>query len=204
VAEPLILYAATSNQGKLAEFRAAARQSRLPVAIEPAPGIAALPTCLEDGESFEENARKKAEYYSRCAGGLVFGDDSGLEVAALGGAPGVRSARYSGPQADDARNNAALLEALRGVPAQQRQARFVSVIAVAEAGRVLAGFQGEAAGVLLEAPRGHNGFGYDPLFFVPELGHTFAELTADEKLLYSHRGRAFRALLSWLAEKHQP
>ncbi len=195
------LYAATSNRGKLAEFQEAARQAGIALAVEPVPAIAVLPPCIEDGLTFEENARKKAEHYSRLAGGLVFADDSGLEVEALGGAPGVHSARYSGPGATDARNNEKLLAALRGVEPERRRARFVCMIAVAEAGRVLATFQGTAGGVLLEAPRGSNGFGYDPLFFVPELGRTFAEFSREQKLLYSHRGRAFRALLAWLKNR---
>jgi len=194
----LTLYAATSNAGKLGEFRAAARQTQLPLAIEPVPGIASLPACVEDGLTFEENARIKAAHYSGLAGGLVFADDSGLEVPALGGAPGVHSARYSGPGANDGRNNKKLLAALGDLEPARRQARFVCFIALAEAGRVLGVFRGAAEGVMLEAPRGSNGFGYDPLFLFPPLGRTFAELSPEEKLQCSHRGRAFRALLSWL------
>jgi XTP/dITP diphosphohydrolase len=197
----LTLYAATSNAGKLAEFRAAARQTRLLVTIEPVPAIPSLPVCVEDGSTFEENARKKAEHYSRLAGGLIFADDSGLEVQALGGAPGIHSARYSGPGANDARNNEKLLAALRDLEPDRRQARFVCVIALAEAGGALAVFRGAAEGVILEAPRGSNGFGYDPLFLFPPLGRTFAELSREEKLQFSHRGRAFRALLSWLKSR---
>jgi XTP/dITP diphosphohydrolase len=194
----LALYAATSNAGKLTEFQAAARQASATLLVEAVPGMASLPSCAEDGLTFEENAGKKAEHYSRLAGGLVFADDSGLEVQALGGAPGIHSARYSGPGATDARNNEKLLAALRDLEPDRRQARFVCVIALAEAGGVLAVFRGAAEGVILEAPRGSNGFGYDPLFLFPPLGRTFAELAREEKLQFSHRGRAFRALLSWL------
>ena len=197
----LTLYAATSNAGKLAEFRAAARQASAPLLIEAVPGMASLPACVEDGLTFEENARKKAEHYSRLASGLLFADDSGLEVQALGGAPGLHSARYAGPGASDARNNDKLLAALRDLEPDRRQARFVCVIALAEAGRVLAVFHGAAEGVILEAPRGSNGFGYDPLFLFPPLGRTFAELSREEKLQFSHRGRAFRALLCWLPNR---
>lgn len=197
----ITLYTATSNAGKLAEFQAAARGARVQLSIEPVPGIASLPLCAEDGATFEENARKKAEHYSRLAEGLVFADDSGLEVEVLGGAPGVHSARYSGPGATEARNNAKLLSALARVKPDQRRARFVCVIAVAEAGRVLETFRGTAEGVILQAPRGCNGFGYDPFFFVPELGRTFAEFSREQKLQYSHRGRAFRALASWLGNR---
>ena len=197
----LTLYAATSNTGKLAEFRAAARQASAPLLIEAVPGMASLPPCVEDRLTFEDNARKKAEHYSRLACGLIFADDSGLEVQALGGAPGLHSARYSGPGAGDARNNEKLLAALRDLEPDRRQARFVCFIALAEGGRLLAVFQGAAEGVILEAPRGSNGFGYDPLFLFPPLGRTFAELAPEEKLQFSHRGRAFRALLSWLKNR---
>jgi len=197
----LALHAATSNAGKLAEFQAAARQASAPLLVEALPGMASLPACVEDGLTFEENARKKAEHYSRLAGGLIFADDSGLEVQALGGAPGVHSARYSGPGATDARNNDKLLAALRDLEPDRCQARFVCVIALAEAGGVLAVFRGVAEGVILDAPRGSNGFGYDPLFLFPPLGRTFAELSREEKLQFSHRGRAFRALLSWLKNR---
>ena len=197
----LALYAATSNAGKLAEFQAAARQASAPLLVEAVPGMASLPACVEDGLTFEENAQRKAEHYSRLAGGLVFADDSGLEVQALGGVPGIHSARYSEPGATDARNNEKLLAALRDLEPDRRQARFVCVIALAEAGGVLAVFRGVAEGVILDAPRGSNGFGYDPLFLFPPLGRTFAELSREEKLQFSHRGRAFRALLSWLKNR---
>jgi XTP/dITP diphosphohydrolase len=154
----------------------------------------------EDGATFEENARKKAEHYSAFVPGeIVLADDSGLEVDALGGAPGVHSARYaatsSAENADDRANNARLLRELSH--AVDRAARFVCVIAVAQGGRTLATFRGEAQGRILAEPRGSSGFGYDPLFFFAALGKTFAELTPEEKAAVSHRGAAFRKFLDW-------
>lgn len=198
----LILYAATSNRGKLAEFQAAAAEAAKAggplLRVEPVLHFPSLPACPEDGSTFEENARKKALHYSSLAGGLVFADDSGLEVQALGGAPGVLSARYSGAGATDARNNQKLLSVLEAFPAAPRQARFVCVIALAQEGRLLDTFEGYFEGLIANIPRGSGGFGYDPLFLLPELGRTFAELAPEEKWRYSHRGRAFRALLQSL------
>ena len=199
---------ATSNPGKLRDFAGAAAVHG--VTIEALPGFDALPTVVENGLTFEANARKKAEHYSKFAAGeLVLADDSGLEVDALQGAPGVRSARYAADEpsppahsfhsTDDA-NNARLLRELRDVPDESRAARFVCVIAVARKGHLLASFQGVAEGVILRAPRGSGGFGYDPLFYFPEIGKTFAELPPEEKSAYSHRGAAFRQLLQWLEE----
>ena len=200
----LTLYAATSNPGKLAEFQAAARQERIALLVEPLPGLASLPVCSEDGATFAENARKKAVHYSRLCAGLVFADDSGLEVEALRGAPGVLSARYSGAAAApdaDARNNEKLLRELGPLPAAQRQARFRCSLTLAREGRVLGSFEGQVEGIVGDVPRGSGGFGYDPLFLLPELGRTFAELAPAEKLRYSHRGRAFRAMLGWLSQQ---
>src|SRR5690349_10640183 len=173
--------------------------------------FSALPAVVEDGSTFEANARKKAEYYSKHAEGeLVIADDSGLEVDALKGAPGVRSARYAadehsaehtGNSADEA-NNARLLRELHEVPDEFRTGRFVCVIAGARNGHTLATFHGKAEGMIQRAPRGSNGFGYDPLFYFPEIGKTFAELSAEQKASYSHRGAAFRAFLEW--EDEQP
>ena len=197
---------ATSNPGKLRDFSGAARAFSIHIEVAPLPGMASLPAVEEDGATFEANARKKAEFYSRSAPGqLVLADDSGLEVAALGGAPGVRSARYASdnpnPSAtarnvDDA-NNARLLRELSNVPDDRRQARFVCVLAAARNGSVLATFEGEVRGVILRAPRGEHGFGYDPLFLVPELGKTTAELPPEEKARISHRGAAFKKFLDW-------
>src|SRR5271170_6098526 len=196
---------ATSNPGKIRDLVGAAVAHK--AQIEMLPGFASLPSVVEDGATFEANARKKAEHYSKYAEGeIVIADDSGLEVDALGGAPGVRSARYAADEhnapehadnSDDEANNARLLRELHDVPDEFRTGRFVCVIAAARNGHTLATFHGNAEGIILRAPRGSNGFGYDPLFYFPEIGKTFAELTADEKAGYSHRGAAFRAFLAW-------
>ncbi len=195
------LYCATSNQGKLSEFQQAAGDD-----IEIC-GLPAVP-CPETGETFEENASSKALCYSRSrenvweqrpgVSPLVFADDSGLAVDALGGVPGIRSARFAGPDADDAANNLLLLEKLLDVSQPRRTAQFICCIALTRAGRVIQTFQAEVKGMILEGRRGNGGFGYDPLFYLPELDRTFAELTGEEKWRHSHRGRAFRQLLSWL------
>jgi XTP/dITP diphosphohydrolase len=193
---------ATSNPGKLRDFAGAAR--RHGVELRALPNFAELPTVVEDGTTFEENARKKAEHYSRLvAGEIVLADDSGLEVFALDGAPGVRSARYASPlddpnNADDGANNERLLQELANIG--DRRGRFVCVLAAAREGRTLATFRGEAEGVILDRPRGSLGFGYDPLFYVPAFGRTFAELSAEKKAGVSHRGRAFEKFLSWHEE----
>jgi len=189
---------ATSNPGKLRDFAGAAAAHGITVAS--LPDLDSLPGVREDGATFEANARKKAEHYSRFAPGeMVLADDSGLEVDALAGAPGVHSARYAATSAegnaDDRANNARLLRELSH--AAGRAARFVCVIAAARDGRMLSTFRGEAHGRILEAPRGAGGFGYDPLFFFPALGKTFAELSAEEKAGVSHRGAAFRKFLEW-------
>jgi XTP/dITP diphosphohydrolase len=187
------IYCATTNPGKLREFRLAARDR---VEIEPLAGLASLPACVEDGATFEENAVKKALHYSVYAPGPLFADDSGLEVDALGGAPGVVSARFSGPQATDASNNALLLERLRGVAG--RTARFVCVIAVARQGRLAGTFRGEVEGCIIDEPRGAEGFGYDPLFFYEPYACTFGEVSGPRKFAVSHRGCALRAMLDRL------
>jgi XTP/dITP diphosphohydrolase len=184
------IYAATGNAGKLAEF---VREAGPGLEVLRLPGIERIPPCEETGATFEENARLKAAYYSGFCDGLVFADDSGIEADALDGAPGVRSARYSGTGDDDA-NNARLLEQMRGVPDDRRTGRFVCVIAAARAGRVVGVFRGAAEGMIARDLRGTNGFGYDPLFYYPPLQRTFAELTPEEKWQHSHRGKAFRAL----------
>lgn len=194
---------ATSNAGKLRDFAGAA--APFGIAIDGIPNFSSLPEVVEDGATFEENARKKAESYSRAVPGeLVLADDSGLEIDALDGAPGVHSARYAANEphtaernADDEANNARVLRELAYVPAKKHSARFVCVLAVARDGQTLRTFRGTAEGVILDAPRGKNGFGYDPLFYFPQIGKTFAELSAEEKARYSHRGAAFRAFLDW-------
>src|SRR5579864_9145683 len=194
---------ATSNPGKLRDFAGAAQVHGIEIA-----GISnfsSLPTPVEDGSTFEENARKKAEEYSLAAlGEIVVADDSGLEVDALNGAPGVHSARYAADEphlaeanTDDEANNARVLRELRNVPQEKRTGRFVCVLAAARDGKTLATFRGTAEGQILDAPRGTNGFGYDPLFYFPQIHKTFAELSAEEKANYSHRGAAFRLFLDW-------
>jgi XTP/dITP diphosphohydrolase len=192
------LYLASANPGKLREFREAARDHG--IAVEAVPAIAGLPACVEDGATFEANARKKALHYSAQCEGLVFADDSGLCVEALGGAPGVYSARFAGPNADDAANNGRLIAELRTSPFPERGAHYVCVIALAARGEILAVTEGRVDGVILEAPRGSGGFGYDPLFLYPPLGRSFAELTPHEKFNVSHRGTAFRKLLDYLCD----
>ena len=199
------LYIATTNPGKLREFREAAQG--LPLELDPLPGLETLPTPVEDGSTFEENARIKAEYYSRrFPGGLVLAEDSGLAVEDLEGWPGVYSARYAAvlksgrtthENSDDQENNAALIAQLERLPAGKHAGKYVCVIALAWDGQTLATFRGEVAGELRTCPRGAGGFGYDPLFYFPELGKTFAELPMEEKRRHSHRGRAFRAFLQW-------
>ena len=204
---------ATSNPGKIRDLVGAAVAHN--VQVETLPGFWLLPSVVEDGATFEANARKKAEHYSKYAeGAIVIADDSGLQVDALDGAPGVRSARYAADEhkaperfdnSDDEANNARLLRELHDVPEEFRTGRFVCVIAAARNGHTLATFHGQAEGLLLREPRGSNGFGYDPLFYFGEIGKTFAELTAEEKARYSHRGAAFRAFLEWedeSAERH--
>jgi len=194
---------ATSNAGKLRDFAGAAASHGITVAT--LPNFASLPLVVEDGQTFEANARKKAEEYSLHAPGeVVLADDSGIEIDALGGAPGVHSARYAAEvphlaeyNTDDEENNARVLRELSGVPAEKRTGRFVCVIAAARDGKTLGVFQGKSEGVILDAPRGSNGFGYDPLFYFPSIGKTFAELSAGEKANYSHRGAAFRRFLEW-------
>jgi XTP/dITP diphosphohydrolase len=194
---------ATSNPGKLRDFDGAAL--RHGVAIAGLPDFSSLPPVIEDGLTFEANARKKAEASSRYVPGeTVVADDSGLEIDALHGAPGVHSARYAADQpdkaeanTDDEANNARVLRELNSVPPAERTGRFVCVLAAARDGKTLATFRGVAEGIILDAPRGANGFGYDPLFYFPQIDKTFAELTAEEKSRYSHRGAAFRKFLDW-------
>jgi XTP/dITP diphosphohydrolase len=194
---------ATSNAGKLCDFAGAAVGHGVEIAS--IPDFSSLPPVIEDGLTFEANARKKAEEYSRhVPGETVVADDSGLEIDALNGAPGVHSARYAADQpdkaeanTDDEANNARLLRELKDIPRAQRTGRFVCVLAAARDGHTLATFHGTAEGIILDAPRGANGFGYDPLFYFPRINKTFAELTAEEKSQYSHRGVAFRKFLDW-------
>ena len=196
------LQCATGNLGKLREFRLAAGLA--PVEIDLLPGYKEIPPCVEDGRTFEENAIIKALHYGRHTSGLLFADDSGLEVDALQGAPGVFSARFSlqhpalagAPLPIDEANNRLLLEKLRGVAT--RTARFVCVIALAEGGVLRGVWRGAVEGIITGEAHGAGGFGYDPLFFSPQLGCTFGEASEDQKFTVSHRGQALRAMLESL------
>jgi XTP/dITP diphosphohydrolase len=203
----LRLYAATTSQGKLRDFRAAAEAHSL--SIEPLPGLDKILAPEETGLTFAENATLKAVYYSRFAPGeVVVADDSGLEVDALEGAPGVRSARFAAdsgivdsPDANDNAdvwNNLLLLRRMVWVHPEQRTARYRCVLVAARDGVALHTAEGAVEGMILDAPRGTGGFGYDPLFYLPALGKTMAEIDLETKHTLSHRGRAIAALLPLL------
>ena len=190
----MTVYCATGNPGKLREFRLAAE--RFGVEIVELPDFKQISACEETGRTFEENAILKARYYGQHALGRLFADDSGLEVDALDGRPGVVSARYAGPGATDAMNNALLLGNLRG--REDRRARFVCVIALVNRGELIRTFRGVVEGEILEEPRGTEGFGYDPLFYYPPYGRSFGEISVEEKMAVSHRGKALTALFRYL------
>lgn len=193
----MTVHCATTNPGKLREFNLiAAHYGAGRLDVVPVPGLKAITPPEETGATFEENAIIKAEFYSGFVEGLVFADDSGLEVDALNGAPGIYSARYAGEGATDAANNARLLAAMRGV--ENRPARFVCAIAVAAGRHWRQTFQGAVEGQLLTAPSGPNGFGYDPLFYYPPFGCSFGEVSAERKLLVSHRGKAMEQMIRWI------
>jgi XTP/dITP diphosphohydrolase len=206
----MILYVATSNPGKLRDFSAAAEEvAGSNIKLETLPGLATIPAPPEDEPTFSGNACAKAVYYSlQSPGVIVVADDSGLEVDALEGAPGVRSARFAedagfAPDetlSQDERNNRYLLEMLRDSPEADRRGSYHCVLAAARSGAVLVTADGTVNGTILTAPRGTYGFGYDPLFFLPELGKTMAELEPAVKLSFSHRGRALQELLRKLPQ----
>jgi XTP/dITP diphosphohydrolase len=195
-----LLLLVSSNPGKLTEFRALASQARedQTLRLELMPNFAALPEFEENAPTFAENALGKALHYSRFSDETVFADDSGLVVPALDGAPGVESARYAGPNATSEQRIARLLREMSALRGAQRAAYFVCVIAVAQGGRGIAVVSDRVDGEILDAPRGQGGFGYDPVFHFPAFKKTFAELSAEEKNRYSHRGKAFRRLLAAL------
>jgi XTP/dITP diphosphohydrolase len=225
MAEIRRIYLATSNPGKVREFQEAA--AALGITMAPLPGLERLPLPVEDGTTFEQNARKKAEYYSlhaagalvlpsqiaqtpRDPGALVLAEDSGLAVDRLNGAPGVYSARYAAvlkcgvathENSNDQENNEALIHQLERLGNGKFAGKYVSVIALAQNGRTIATFTGEAHGEIVTEPRGTGGFGYDPLFYFPALGKTFAELPLEEKRKHSHRGQAFGRFLEWWREQ---
>ncbi|MES1258472.1 MAG: RdgB/HAM1 family non-canonical purine NTP pyrophosphatase [Acidobacteriota bacterium] len=188
------VWCATGNPGKLREFRLAGEL--LGIDVEPLPDLKSIPAPEETGATFEENARLKAAYYSGFAPGLLFADDSGLEVDALGGEPGVFSARYAGEHATDSENNALLLRRLGDN--SHRTARFVCAIALAQGGHATHVFRGTVEGEILYEARGPDGFGYDPLFYYPPFGRSFGEVESARKFGVSHRGNALRLLLEHL------
>lgn len=188
------LFLASSNPGKLREYRALAGQFAGEIEIDLLPRFSEFPVFPEDAPTFAENAAGKALHYSRFTSEIVFADDSGLVVASLAGAPGVRSARYAGENATDQERNAKLLATLHDKNDSERNAKFVCVIAAAKQGKMLAVVSDSVEGIITKEPRGTNGFGYDPLFYLPSLKKTFAELTEIEKNLHSHRGKAFLRL----------
>jgi XTP/dITP diphosphohydrolase len=161
--------------------------------------IGEVPDPAEDAPTFSGNAAIKAKHYSRHCGVVALADDSGLEVDALGGGPGVRSARFAGEPADDRANNAKLIDALRHVAPKLRTARFRCAVALADGDDLLATAEGVVEGLIVDQPRGENGFGYDPHFWLPDRGQTTAELSPTEKNEISHRGRALRAMRARMA-----
>jgi len=187
------IYCATSNPGKLREFQLAAPD------FEIVPLSQKVEPPEETGSTFEENAVAKAQYYSRFADGPLFADDSGLEVDALGGEPGVHSARYAGPHATDAANNALLLKDLEEI--EHRSARFVCTIALVDQGKLLGTFRGSVEGTILTEPRGTGGFGYDPLFFYAAYNRTFGEAAVGDKMLVSHRAQALAQMFDFLRRR---
>jgi XTP/dITP diphosphohydrolase len=188
---------ASSNAGKLREYLELAGSS---TEIVPLANFQHLPPFDESAPTFAENAAGKALHYSRFSDGLVLADDSGLVVPALGAAPGVHSARYAGPNATDEDRYAKLLRAMSEMQGDLRRAHFVCVVAIACRGRAILIVSDRANGVIATGPLGSHGFGYDPVFYFPELGRTFAELSSIEKNQYSHRGKAFRTALHFLNE----
>jgi XTP/dITP diphosphohydrolase len=197
------LFLASSNPGKLKEYRVLAGNvtpsSAVSVELDLLPEFDSLPTFEENAPTFAENAAGKALHYSRLREGLVFADDSGLVVPALGGAPGVHSARHAGPTAPNSLRIEKLLKEMRDKTGHERFAHFVCAIALARKGKTLAVVTDRVDGEILESPRGLGGFGYDPAFYFPALKKSFAELTAQEKNQHSHRGKAFRKLLAALS-----
>lgn len=191
------LLVATRNQGKLREIRELLKDFDLK--ITSLADYEGLPEIVEDGATFESNAVKKATVTGRHTGKLVLGEDSGLEVSALGNQPGIYSARFSGPHATDEENNAKLLRALKGVPPLKRQARYRCFAAVADGEKLVGVVQGSCSGLIAEKQSGQNGFGYDPLFLIPRYNKTFGALDPAVKARISHRARALKKLKKLLA-----
>jgi len=190
------ILAATTNQGKVREIKDALEGLSLEVrTLADYPDLSVFP---EAGRTFEENARGKCLFYSRAAGGLVLAEDSGLEIAALNGAPGVYSARFSGEDATDDKNIDKVLGLLAEVPPAERGARFVCCVALSHREQIVAEIRGMVEGTISAERRGRAGFGYDPIFYYPPAAQTFGQLTPEEKNAVSHRGRALRELKSFL------
>lgn len=190
---PVKLFLASSNPGKLREYRELAGDASLD--LELFPNFAGIPMFEETAPTFAENSAGKALYYSRFCEGTVLADDSGLVVPALGGAPGVYSARYAGPHATDADRIRKLLNEMKGKSGEDRRARFVCVTSIANQGRAMAVVSDSAEGSIATQPSGDGGFGYDPVFYFESLGRTYAEISPAEKNLYSHRGKSLRKIL---------
>lgn len=199
-----MLVLATTNRGKSREIRDFLKG--FPVEIKDLNDFGPIPQAVEDGKDFEENAYKKASFTAKVLGLPTLADDSGLEVDALNGAPGVHSARYAGPDATDAENNAKLLDALSGV--ESRTARFHCVLSLAVPMGFALTYEAKCEGIILKEPRGEKGFGYDPLFYYPPLDKTFGEMTLEEKSRVSHRGKAlaelkqeFDKVMIWISQR---
>jgi len=199
VTRTLRLLVGTTNQGKLREIRQLLHG--IPCELQGLDAFPQLAEPEETGSTFEENARIKALAYAAGSGLLTVAEDSGLIVDGLDGAPGVHSARYLGPDATYAQRFDAMLSALRAHPERPRTARFICALAVADGERIVFETRGALEGEIAHAPRGAHGFGYDPIFLVPELGCTTAELDDEEKLAVAHRGQAFRMLAYWLGAR---
>ncbi len=193
---------ATGNSGKLREIQAV--MADLPVIFKSLADFPKFPPAVEDAETFAENAAQKATHYSRLTGLWTLTDDSGLTVDALHGAPGIHSARYAGQPTNTAANNAKLIDALQDVPPELRTARFRCAVALADGDRILAEASGVLEGRIVDQPLGHNGFGFDPHFWVPEFGMTTAQMPAEQKNRISHRGRALAALKPQIARLLPP
>lgn len=194
------LLIATGNAGKQREIKEVLDSFGLQMQLSDLSAYPDVSEPVEDAADFVGNARLKALYYAKQTNLLTLADDSGLEVDALGGKPGVHSARYAGLPSNDAANNAKLIEALANIPQSERTARFVCTMVLAEAERILAEVAGRIEGQIIAQPRGQNGFGYDPLFLIPSLGQTTAELTAEHKNQISHRGQASRQIVARLEQ----
>jgi XTP/dITP diphosphohydrolase len=193
------LLVATTNPGKFAEVEA--YLSQLPLQIISLQSFDKYPEVIEDGATFEQNAKKKARALAQASGLLTLADDSGLEVDALDGAPGIYSARYAGPAADDRKNNEKLLAAMHAVPEAQRTARFICALALCdprEGAMTVWTMHESCEGRITFEPKGINGFGYDPLFFYPSFGKTFGEIDRQAKATVSHRGKALKKLAELL------